>query len=1414
MAVITGMRPADITDIKPFELPIDEMAKGIATVQDRADKVKNAIAMGDSALAIETRPLQEDWDLASQIRNDYKQSWQKLVEDKQGDYSKIDMSEIQALAINYANDDRVRQLTHAKNEYDVFNKIDKDIRKENGEPLLFGELNPLGSSLRKDDGTFRNFSSWDLEMQLDWQKAQEQMFFDPVIGKTILSRAGWNVAGEDDLYKMWNKWSKYHEDNIEQLQNGYAQAAKYYSENSKEGRQHHRWLTQEYSKQYKELSPEEIKKKVDEHLIESFKGLMKKRINIKDEFKQDVEIHAKPQKPTGGLGRGGSGSGDEEDVVVSTPVVTDGISAKGIDFGSFATPTEAADYIERGGAIIENKIEAAKNLASGTFTPPSLNVFNELMTNVSNIDGQNTKAGEKIFVGALQYNDDNYSNPNGGPSPYAGKNNRAAFKISSPNFNESTFKTIVGQGTQEGEYNDRMKDLYNKFTEGKGAYTDYFKDDGSLILSADLDAIGERTYGKTDWLKNKDVIVKSSGWMSSFSTQELGNDLEIINNPIIDKARQYYAEMAEKATDPEDKALFNNKVKQLDEKISSLEQYRKDHAGSIMKMQDNYKGLKEKAGYLRGIEQQALNDSNLNDTEFNNAKNDFKNKNGYSINKEFNNVYKKSLVNTVIGNTGSIDYIFRNNFESIDVTKLSNKEKIIYDEMMNLMSDIAYNKLDHEAIKKYTDATGKIDYLINQIRTSVEQKGIPKSEFDELLRKSTGSFSGTNMQKIASVINKISAIGTWDEKINAYPLLLEMPNKMSKNLKSSLEESKIKDPRIHTYFEKLEDYKKDFMYKGLMYGHDVLSKNTEGLQNLKQKLEGKINNIVEGNRQWYNVKFNRQGTNPVVEEVSEQDITDAITKELKGPKGETTVGSDEIKKYWQNSYQGIRFDREARGGGAYVMQFKLKFPNTQGGKEQLIEVPLENNDFSDDELQSIGIDKLRSEYYKQMHQTFQQSGGYYYDLTAPGTEGKSTRFNIAYSAMQDKNGNKIEKGELYMVGEGDPLEKFDKSRITRVGSPEEAMTIHEGRSYSPETARTKRALVQMMNEIKNPKYATRGEYEKQLIFDNLAQQLGIPKPEGKQWSMDLLQEIYKGLTGQPGNIGNLSKNEYVSPDGNIKVDINSAKTNGIIKLENGRELVKNHKIVSITTPEEALAIAAVYNPAIIQDEKGNKRTFNTVKVNGVNRTYVSIPENGEITNYDNKFQTFFPGFQKYPLVTSQFVREIADGLSLFSLVSAQNKDNNKESSLEKVKKELKSEFGIDFNISPNQISNIIGVVSGRRSLEEQLHIYGKEDLNQLTFSDHMTGNGVDIDTTTPGGNEMMKFLKTEAGQALLWKSGLRAMYHTTDPTGQTGWHIHIESCKSSGEKNLVGTFIEQKAGDLNTITNDFTTGIIKNKNKR
>lgn len=174
MAIISGMEAAKVDDIKPFELPIDNMSKGIEARQKRADESKKNFGLGSTSLIFDVRDTPEDKELLNTLGNEYATEIEQELINRGGDWSNMDNSTIQALAMNKLKDPRAIHLRKAKEQADAFAK-EKQEREKEGFPLIFG-IDATTQSLYDKDGRETNFYDWSVQKQLDYHEKIDDIF--------------------------------------------------------------------------------------------------------------------------------------------------------------------------------------------------------------------------------------------------------------------------------------------------------------------------------------------------------------------------------------------------------------------------------------------------------------------------------------------------------------------------------------------------------------------------------------------------------------------------------------------------------------------------------------------------------------------------------------------------------------------------------------------------------------------------------------------------------------------------------------------------------------------------------------------------------------------------------------------------------------------------------------------------------------------------------------------------------------------------------------------------------------------------------------------------------------------------------------------------------------------------------------
>lgn len=1460
MAIIQGMTPASMPKVTPYQMPIDEMAKGLISRQARADDAKNAILAGESAINVDTRPLQEDWDLLHEIQSDYRKDVQQMIEDANGDYSQLPLNSLQSKAMDYASDDRVRALTAFKVEYDAFNKMEKEINKNKGRRLLFGKFNPLTSSLRDESGKFYNPAEWDLEQRLKWAKAKEDLFFDPVIGKTTINASGSNYEAGDNMFAVWRDWWDKHSNNKKQVEAAFSVAYKTYI-GTTEGDQEYRWKLQTYKNEHPEMGEQEIEKIIEKDMYETFKGLMEKRLVTFDDSGDKLHFMNKPQPtpPGGGGGDGGRGGPVIEEEVVLPPPNKTTISGKGLSYNGFSTPLEEAKYIENGGGKLDGDVrEYVQEMASGRYFPPSINTANELLLAVDkfNQDGKVTSIGsERYHTGVLQQIDESSDNP--AVAPYTGKNNRAIMKIGTK-FNVNTeFMEASGLEARMKKYpeetSNMIADMLDKLVKGENVTTglgmtvtdkgvtllngktyqleDIIVDDpDALINRSDLDIIGRQLYGEGEWNKKKDKFVQSEGWESSFDVVDAGDMIEIVNNPMIDAAYSYYKGQFALLDGQEDLSpvqkkllgIYKSKVDKLEKKKASLDRYRSDRADRLSDIKDKYSHLKQRASYLKRIDAQIMNKNGLKDTDFDKYKNgsDFENK-GTSGKQVAHKMYDRSNKIALGGANGKALYDQYN--------KTTGKKRLVLNEGYELLSDFIYNRVDEKEIKEYYDKNtpGGMptwNYGIHKLKEFATSIGMTGTEFDVMMLDEK-SFRLYN-KVIHEHVNDYSTRSKWNEENGRYefkntnePVGAARYSKYRKRLDPVLKEAFKNDTEVINYYNDLEATKKDFSYKGLLY---VEKRDTEAFDKIWTALKPSIlADISDPGKQMYRAFFNRHADKPVLEEMSETEMNNSIIKYLQEGDENKNPTAEEIKNIWLEAYQGLRFDRETSSDTGYVWHFD--FSNLGGKKfpeftNLSVEVPAESG-LNNARREQLGITNLKHNYLTQVQKSYQENDGFFFDLKTPGTKGNTTRFHVAWS---DIPGTSIKKGNYYMIGSGDPSEEYKASKLVPVVSYDDAITKHTAREYNPQVSKTVRKLKTLKSQLQS--ITTTNEASRKNISNMFAGNLGLPAlPEGQTWDLETVDRMINSTIGRPGGIGQIKENSYVSPDGNITIsDVESVK-NGTATItgQDGSVIVNKGRLATdrFLSHNEAMAVAVAFNPKIVQGE--NKVIRPEVK-NGIEYTYIDDPDYGETEDYSAYFGTEFPGFTKNKLSKQEYTGDVANFLRDMSLfIKTNNKTEKKREKINDIgmgiTKSTGGKLAVDYDGMETLIPSDVNIISSRRSLQENIVAYGST-LSSLTNTKHTLGAGIDIQTNdksgavTPNGKKLIDFFSSTEGQALLYKNNMRAMYHTTDPSGKTGWHIHLEACNpmTGWEQRARGSFISQPPGaeNFNTIAYDWTTSEI------
>jgi len=214
MAIIKGFKRAGVSDVTPYEMPIDEIADGVIKLENRSTTNKNLINQTANSLIKDVRDHEDDQNKAIEIQNDYLSDVEKIIDSSEGDYSNIDLSDLQNLATNYLGSKDFRQLLDNKRNQDEFVKQKNEIESKGGEAIIFGPLDPTRDSFYDSEGNSNRFTgSYKVEKKLDAPKRAKEMFLN--IGHELQGLTKWEEGKSGDWTTYWQKWYKTNKNNNE-----------------------------------------------------------------------------------------------------------------------------------------------------------------------------------------------------------------------------------------------------------------------------------------------------------------------------------------------------------------------------------------------------------------------------------------------------------------------------------------------------------------------------------------------------------------------------------------------------------------------------------------------------------------------------------------------------------------------------------------------------------------------------------------------------------------------------------------------------------------------------------------------------------------------------------------------------------------------------------------------------------------------------------------------------------------------------------------------------------------------------------------------------------------------------------------------------------------------------------------------
>ena len=1387
MSFITGYRPAQVGEVTPYEMPIEDMATGVKIRQKRADDARNAMLSGDSALAIETRANQEDWDLAQEVRDEYKQNIDSLVEEAGGDWSKIDMSQIQAAAINKAQDNRVRQLTSALENEKAFLKKKRTIEEKHGKPFHTG-MNPSTSPLYDKNHEPVNMRAWSLEEKLDHIAEADKMFSK--VGHKLKEETGYNPMVDGDWHIYYERWKSSHKDNLGQINEVINGAIDDYIYTDA-GNQYYRQLTGDFKNDG--ISDQEADRMARERIQELIewtgesKTVIEDKIDVNRQFMNKPKPE-KPSKPKSSRSWGGGGSNKKED----KPIIrkeSDFYAVPGVQISEYNTPLEYSNSITSEDVIDTNLSGRDYN------TINNINVMDDFATSVSNLEGSNNYQGRK-YAGFLQVLDQDLSG-----DTYSGRQNRSIIQIAQDKDNRkfsswlsNPVDIMTGESIDPSELTDEDIEEY------VGEYGTYSLKEYKKAIK---DMASYNSVEAAEKIKN----LKSGEWTSIFvmeSGGEIGaEEYNTVIDPVLYQLKESFQEkILSDDTSESNKKYYQAKLNNLNNRIKSAEDFLIDHKRDIQKFNSRKKMLSHKAFAAKQFDNIYQDNAGLT-IEYKEALNAKPEANGdymKTFMPKFNEAKDKAWRETFYndGYNQAMDLI-KGMGNHPDAKKAKNMvHTLTYNTMMNNLdlSDIARGakdgwekfkgllgepteqsfrqKLDLKRLDKIIsgDLTGQNEinntqlayYLMNQM----DKSGLFQSEEDKsnnYLAKIANEYQWDSIGALTANFSN----GKQVDKERAFKQKTNYQNNLNKNVKKI-------DKRVVNYFKLAEEGNEAFVREGNLY---YIAKDSKGNDSQLTALQTVFLNAVtsQGNKSITKNVYEATGEYKQAEEFNHQLILDAAAYEAEINK---TSVQEELRKMMKNGYQGVRAD-EASTNNPFLI--RMSYTDKRDNKTYNLEIPWNP---SEADLGVLGISAYHQKLYNDMNVGLQKNNFLYFDFTSD--RGKVTRFYRAPTG--GLKSHSIDEGEFFTIGNGDPENTFQEGlKPQRFSSEMDMMDYHAGRSgVNLDEIKKVSTWISLMQQYPN-------------VDDFSA--WGVP--EGA--NIDKLK-AYRGMLMSGGNsptnpsnfnqgVGNLPQQNPIA--GNPLVTFNNEDT-----------------IPTYTDPKKrndninTLANYSQYSQFFKKADNGNT----IIDINNENLTpevlnYLAINIRPDLR--DKTYPDPNDPSQKYAVTKEQYDQlqdiNLNDFSSFGQPVGSKVKHKYdpaivgfmkeleslmKDETISKVAKNnpllIAPVQTVSDNYRPEDLAILrestdpFLITSGLRSLSDNMRAYRNRP-SELTNSNHMKGKSIDIRTldsssgSGAGGRRLWKFLETESGKKLMAAYGLRVLRHNAG----TGDHLDISVAqKESG----------------------------------
>lgn len=604
MAIIRGIKTADVGEITPYDEDIDKLATGILAREGRAEETRNAIADARNQMLLkETRDNTEDMELAQKLERGFASDVDAMLDKADADYSMISKGDLQRLAGDYMGKTEWRALTNAKIQTDIYNDAVRKIKAEGGDPVIFGK-NPNEVSLFDEEGNINHLTdTFEVEKRLDHSQAAKKLFDG--IGKKIMIKAGYDDKAEGHTHDKWllryRTWIEEDEDNINQV-NSIIDGSLDTFITDPEGLQYYRI----HYEDQKDLgaSHEEADAFAREKVQSLIRTYGESEYIIKDTDKADFRLQTVPTPKTGP--KANTSSSEEEwepgrNSTVSATVTYDGIKLPNEDAIAYYNSLNAEPTASQIAQSVngEEDIDAINN--NNMLIGSALMVFNPNDPDNKGAGQTGQLAGDGYLMKLEQQ--------------VSGKNKSSVLSINTNYETISEIKDLEEQlrtAKDSEESDEKIKEIENKLLKRKlnnvspNNYKDLYTNGQIKATQGNISNIvkevGDNLFQRDDIIDMLDNDPKfeerssemdknvfnslrtkynddgwKSGAISTFSTNENENNLNIVISPFLDQMKNYYANQLMAFIDPAQ--IDTNGDPILDENGNVV--YDEDHLGEV-----------------------------------------------------------------------------------------------------------------------------------------------------------------------------------------------------------------------------------------------------------------------------------------------------------------------------------------------------------------------------------------------------------------------------------------------------------------------------------------------------------------------------------------------------------------------------------------------------------------------------------------------------------------------------------------------------------------------------------------------------------------------------------------------------------------------------------------------------------------